>query len=334
MKDSMTSHMRGGFRAGVALAGLALSLAVPGLACAQDAAASDDDAPASKEDIIVTGTLIRGKAPVGSNALTLGANRIEETGAQGGNELLASVPQVTNYFNRVPVADLAIAVNQIQVSRPNIRNISPNNASSSATLILVDGRRIADNDLSGGQWSSFPLANVERIEIMRGGGSVMYGDGAVGGVGDHRRDQLVAGAEVVDEHSMAGADLVGQGPQTELGEAVPDDVVDLDVFLAEVARESVESAEPDTPLLWAQRCTLTSLSSASAQALEGRVLHAQPRYRTPGALATFTPEQRGGEIIAKLEFHTPQRALTPGQICALYDGDKLLGGAVFESIDY
>ena len=50
------------------------------------------------------------------------------------------------------------------------------------TLILVDGRRIADNDLSGVQWSAFPLANVERIEIVRGGGSVMYGDGAVGGV--------------------------------------------------------------------------------------------------------------------------------------------------------
>ena len=50
------------------------------------------------------------------------------------------------------------------------------------TLILVDGRRIADNDLSGVQWSSFPLANVERIEIMRGGGSVLYGEGAVGGV--------------------------------------------------------------------------------------------------------------------------------------------------------
>ncbi len=50
------------------------------------------------------------------------------------------------------------------------------------TLILVDGRRIADNDLSGVQWSAFPLADVERIEIVRGGGSVLYGDGAVGGV--------------------------------------------------------------------------------------------------------------------------------------------------------
>jgi iron complex outermembrane receptor protein len=50
------------------------------------------------------------------------------------------------------------------------------------TLILVDGRRVSDIDLSGVQWSAVPLANVERIEIVRGGGSVLYGDGAVAGV--------------------------------------------------------------------------------------------------------------------------------------------------------
>ncbi|MGV3628187.1 MAG: TonB-dependent receptor plug domain-containing protein, partial [Betaproteobacteria bacterium] len=50
------------------------------------------------------------------------------------------------------------------------------------TLILVDGRRVSDIDQSGVQWSAVPLANVERIEIVRGGGSVLYGDGAVAGV--------------------------------------------------------------------------------------------------------------------------------------------------------
>ena len=33
-----------------------------------------------------------------------------------------------------------------------------------------------------------------------------------------------------------------------------------------------------------------------------------------------------------LEFSEPQRALTPGQICALYEGEKLLGGGIFEEI--
>jgi len=50
------------------------------------------------------------------------------------------------------------------------------------TLILVDGRRVSDIDLSGVQWSSIPLSSIERIEIVRGGGSVLYGDGAVAGV--------------------------------------------------------------------------------------------------------------------------------------------------------
>lgn len=50
------------------------------------------------------------------------------------------------------------------------------------TLILVDGRRASDIDLSGVQWSAVPLAAIERIEIVRGGGAVMYGDGATSGV--------------------------------------------------------------------------------------------------------------------------------------------------------
>jgi len=50
------------------------------------------------------------------------------------------------------------------------------------TLILLDGRRLADNDLSGVQWSAIPLAAVERIEIVRGSGAVLYGDGATTGV--------------------------------------------------------------------------------------------------------------------------------------------------------
>ena len=39
-----------------------------------------------------------------------------------------------------------------------------------------------------------------------------------------------------------------------------------------------------------------------------------------------------GEDSAVLEFTEPQRALTPGQICSLYDGEMLLGGGVFEEI--
>ena len=50
------------------------------------------------------------------------------------------------------------------------------------TLVLVDGRRANQIDLSGTDWTQIPLNQVERIEVIRGGGSVLYGDNAVGGV--------------------------------------------------------------------------------------------------------------------------------------------------------
>ncbi|HSH07684.1 MAG TPA: TonB-dependent receptor [Burkholderiales bacterium] len=53
---------------------------------------------------------------------------------------------------------------------------------SQNTLILLDGRRLNDFDLSGVQWSAIPLSNVERIEILRGSGAVLHGDGASAGV--------------------------------------------------------------------------------------------------------------------------------------------------------
>ena len=53
----------------------------------------------------------------------------------------------------------------------------------SNVLVLVDGRRINQADLSGTDWSLIPLERVERIEIVRGGrGGVLYGDNASGGV--------------------------------------------------------------------------------------------------------------------------------------------------------
>jgi iron complex outermembrane receptor protein len=51
------------------------------------------------------------------------------------------------------------------------------------TLVLIDGRRINQVDLSATDWTLIPLEQVERIEIVRGSrGSVLYGDNAAGGV--------------------------------------------------------------------------------------------------------------------------------------------------------
>jgi iron complex outermembrane receptor protein len=52
----------------------------------------------------------------------------------------------------------------------------------SNVIVMVDGVRLNSPDLTGPDFSSISLDQVERIEIVRGAGSVIYGDGAVGGV--------------------------------------------------------------------------------------------------------------------------------------------------------
>ncbi len=54
--------------------------------------------------------------------------------------------------------------------------------SLSNTLVLVDGRRTNQIDLSGQDWAQIDLNSVDRIEIIKGSGSVLYGDNADGGV--------------------------------------------------------------------------------------------------------------------------------------------------------
>lgn len=49
------------------------------------------------------------------------------------------------------------------------------------TLILLDGQRITENELASADLASIPLDAVERIEIIRGSGAVLYGRGATGG---------------------------------------------------------------------------------------------------------------------------------------------------------
>lgn len=49
------------------------------------------------------------------------------------------------------------------------------------TLVLLDGQQLNDIDLTSIRWSAIPLASIERIEIMDGGGAVLYGGGTTGG---------------------------------------------------------------------------------------------------------------------------------------------------------
>src|SRR5260370_20843181 len=52
------------------------------------------------------------------------------------------------------------------------------------TLILLDGRRLNDFDLSGVQWSAIPLSSIYRIEILRGTGARLSSDNPPAGGGN------------------------------------------------------------------------------------------------------------------------------------------------------
>lgn len=85
----------------------------------------------------------------------------------------------------------------------------------------------------------------------------------------------------------------------------------------------------DTEGLYARRCRIGNISVTNKPMPTKAKIEAKPRYRAKAAPVAF---EAIGEGSAMLKFDQPQRALTPGQICAFYDGDKLLGGGVFEEI--
>jgi len=93
--------------------------------------------------------------------------------------------------------------------------------------------------------------------------------------------------------------------------------------------------EPETPRLYADRCVVEGISFVNRpfDGVGEACILAQPRYRTaavPVVLETDALENRK----AFLRFEEPQRALTPGQICAFYRGEELLGGGVFGTIEH
>jgi iron complex outermembrane recepter protein len=49
------------------------------------------------------------------------------------------------------------------------------------TLVLVNGQRISENELLPANIAALPLTSIERIEILRSGGAVLYGGGTTGG---------------------------------------------------------------------------------------------------------------------------------------------------------
>ncbi|MDA3872926.1 MAG: tRNA 2-thiouridine(34) synthase MnmA [Kiritimatiellae bacterium] len=89
--------------------------------------------------------------------------------------------------------------------------------------------------------------------------------------------------------------------------------------------------DPDAPRLFSQACILNHISFTGEPITSDCRLQARARYRAPAVDIRFIPIENGR---ARIEWSSPQRALACGQICALYDGEVLRGGGIYEEILY
>ena len=111
---------------------------------------------------------------VGASSTVITAEDIAHSPSNNLPDILAQVPgvQLTSLFGS--------AVNGVKTT-VDLRGFGA--FALSNTLILVNGRRLNDVDMSQVDLSTIPLQSIERIEITRGNsGAVLYGDNAIGGV--------------------------------------------------------------------------------------------------------------------------------------------------------
>jgi iron complex outermembrane receptor protein len=161
----------------------------------EDGAAQDD-----AEEIVVTGTNLRGVAPVGTNVVSFSEEQVAATGATSTNDVLAKIPQITSNFNRVNPSSPGQGYG-ITSSTPNIRNIG----GTGTTLVLVDGHRLVGAGILGDfpDPGIIPPGALERVEVVPDGGSSIYGSDAIGGVINLITRRRFDGVEVQGRYGFA-----------------------------------------------------------------------------------------------------------------------------------
>jgi iron complex outermembrane receptor protein len=149
----------------IALLSIVLVLGIIGTSAAAE------EEPGGLIEVVVTATRdSEQERKVPYNVSVITEEDIQKSNAQDAADLLRTVPGVTVANNTANPKGSSV----------DIRGFG--DTGSRNTLVLVDGRRVNQIDISGTDWSQIPLDQIERIEVIRGGGSVLYGDDAVGGV--------------------------------------------------------------------------------------------------------------------------------------------------------
>lgn len=132
--------------------------------------------------IVVTGTNIRGVEATGASALMFDRLDLDNTGFSSTEDFFESLPQ--NLDEISPDATFGSGVSRIAAgnsergSSISLRGLGPG-----STLVLLNGKR-RPGSLAGRVFdvSAIPLSMIERIEVVTGGRSAIYGSDAVAGV--------------------------------------------------------------------------------------------------------------------------------------------------------
>ncbi|MDH7943559.1 TonB-dependent receptor [Pseudohongiella sp. SYSU M77423] len=164
------------------------------------------------QEVVVTGSNIRraendGTVPVS----VIGEEAMEVRAAVLPVDLLTSLPSVVN----LPENETRLGSSG---ARGDNANINLRNMGATATLVLVNGRRMSINPMTAGlsqavNVNQLPTQGVERIEVLRDGASSIYGSDAVGGVINYIMKREFDGVEV---SLQQGGTEHGGGENTQL----------------------------------------------------------------------------------------------------------------------
>lgn len=123
------------------------------------------------KEIIVTATRDRQETrKIPADVVVITASEIKKSGA-------SSLVDVLEEQTGIHFRSFSGNASQAEIT---MRGFGEN--SSGRVLVLLDGRRLNRPDMAGINWLSIPLSDVERVEIVRGANSVLYGDNALAGV--------------------------------------------------------------------------------------------------------------------------------------------------------
>src|SRR5579871_3639929 len=126
----------------------------------------------ASEEIVVTGTQIRGVAPVGAAPIMITPEQITEAPGLSTDSVLATIPQLSLFNQQLGIQSGLGAANQIDT--PMIHGLP--------TLIMIDGHRVASagTNCTNIDPSIIPKGVLSGIEVVPDGGSAIYGSDAIG----------------------------------------------------------------------------------------------------------------------------------------------------------